>query len=55
MIADDAAVVAFGAFVQLDTVVGNGSGLQLPGHTLFHVARGLADLQQSSIGASWME
>jgi hypothetical protein len=46
MIGDDAAVIAFGAFVQLDGVVGDGSGLELLGHALLHVARRLADFEQ---------
>ena len=49
MIGEDRAVVALGGFVQLDGVVLDGGGLDLFGDALLHVARRLADLQQTLV------
>jgi hypothetical protein len=45
VVAEDAAIVALGGLVQFDGEVLDGGGLELLGHTLLHVARGLAHLE----------
>jgi hypothetical protein len=49
VVAEDRAVVALGGFVQLDGVVLDRRGLELLGHALLHVARGLAHLEQARV------
>jgi hypothetical protein len=45
VIAEDCAVLAFGTFVEFDAKILDERGLELFGHALLHVARGLPDFQ----------
>ena len=49
MIGEGLAVVTLGDFLQLDFVILDVGGLELLGHALFHIARGLADLKQARV------
>ena len=49
VVGEDRAVVALGGLVEFDRVVLDGGGLELLGDALLHVARGLADLEQTLV------
>ena len=49
VVAEDRAVVALGGFVEFDLVILDGGGLELLGDALLHVARRLADLEQTRV------
>jgi hypothetical protein len=49
VVGEDRAVVALRRLVHLDAVVLDGRGLELLGHALLHVARGLAHLEQAGV------
>ena len=49
VVGEGCAVGALGDFVQLDFVILDVGGLELLGDALFHVARGLADLEQARV------
>ena len=45
MVAEYGAVVACGGFIEFDAIVLDAGGLELLGDSLFHIARGVADLE----------
>ena len=49
VVGEDCAVVALGGLVEFDRVVLDRGGLELLGDALLHVARGLADLEQTLV------
>ncbi len=49
VVGEDGAVVALGGLVEFDAVVLDGGGLELLGDALFHVARGLAHLEETRV------
>ena len=49
VVAEQAAVVALRRLVQFNPVIPDGGGLELFGHSLLHVAGGLADLEQTRV------
>jgi hypothetical protein len=54
VVGEDRAVVALRRLVELDAVVADGRRLELLGHALLHIARGLAHLEQARCAASVM-
>ena len=49
VVGEDRAVVALGGLVELDSVVLDGGGFELLGDALLHIARGLADLEETLV------
>ena len=49
MICEDFSIVALGRFVQFDHIILDGSGLNLLGDTLLHVARRLSHLEKALV------